>query len=189
MSSACETSECMEIPHTRFCTASKWLLNGYNWLLSACFSVSFFGSSINLLILFCTFFRKKYAKNRVVVGFSRHLLCSQVASDILQSLRALPLAVGRNTAGRGQLAIHETTATRHSNAQTIPRLFLVLLDCSLCSLTLPFRFQRRICFCNADTRAYIDAHHFLCHVERMRDISKISRNMRSLTCVRDDKSL
>ena len=110
---------------------------------------------------FLYFFRKKYAKNRVVVGFSRHLLCSQVASDILQSLRALPLAVGRNTAGRGQLAIHETTATRHSNAQTIPRLFLVLLDCSLCSLTLPFRLWRRICFCNADTRASIDTHHSL----------------------------
>ena len=37
-------------------------VNGYNWLLSACFSVLFVGGSINLLILFCTFFEKSTQK-------------------------------------------------------------------------------------------------------------------------------
>ena len=47
-------------------------------------------------------FRK--AKNSGCRLAGRHLLCSQVASDILRSLRGLPLAVCRKCLGRQRLA-------------------------------------------------------------------------------------
>ena len=67
------------------------------------------------------FFVKKYSKNSGCRLAGRHLLCSQVASDILRSLRGLPLAVCRKCLGRQRLA-----ALKHVSG--LPA------HCSTCSL-------------------------------------------------------
>ena len=69
------------------------------------------------------FFVKKYSKNSGCRLAGRHLLCSQVASDILRSLRGLPLAVCRKCLGRQRLA-----ALKHVSG--FPA------HCSTCSLRL-----------------------------------------------------
>ena len=63
------------------------------------------------------------AKNLGCRLAGRHLLCSQVASDILRSLRGLPLAVCRKCLGRQRLA-----ALKHVSG--FPA------HCSTCSLRL-----------------------------------------------------
>ncbi len=71
--------------------------------------------------VFMYFFEKKYSKNSGCCLAGRHLLCSQVASDILRSLRGLPLAVCRKCLGRQRLA-----ALKHVSG--LPT------HCSTCSL-------------------------------------------------------
>ena len=69
------------------------------------------------------------AKNSGCRLAGRHLLCSQVASDILRSLRGLPLAVCRKCLGRQRLA-----ALKHVSG--FPA------HCSTCSLR-----RRNAAFC------------------------------------------
>ena len=105
------------------------------------FSVLLVGSPLDYLRNFIVlFFKKSTQKNGAVVGFSRHLLCSQVASDILRSLCALPLAVGHNTAGRGQLAFHERTATRNTPLKQSPVFSLCCSTTHCAPSRCPFAF-------------------------------------------------
>ena len=105
------------------------------------------------------FFQKKCSKNRAVVLAGRHLLCSQVAMrhclrpyrfrslqkhnwlcfysltrNILRSLRALSLTVGRNCSGRQRLATLKHVSGLSEHCSTV----------SLRRATQPFRLRRRI---------------------------------------------
>ena len=107
------------------------------------------------------FFVKKYSKNSGCRLAGRHLLCSQVASDILRSLRGLPLAVCRKCLGRQRLAAlkHVSGLPAHCSTCSLRRrnaaFCFTKFGCARCvtckqaCVTLAgtnFRFQRRITF-------------------------------------------
>ena len=73
-----------------------------------------------------------------VGGFCRHLRHSSLAVCLAGHSSVATLRDG------GQLAIHQITTTRHSIAQTIPRFFLVLLDCPCVSSRSPFVFDDKL---------------------------------------------
>ena len=101
------------------------------------------------------------AKNSGCRLAGRHLLCSQVASDILRSLRGLPLAVCRKCLGRQRLASlkHVSGLPAHCSTCSLRRrnaaFCFTKFGCARCvtckqaCVTLAgtnFRFQRRITF-------------------------------------------
>ena len=102
-------------------------------------------------LTFFTFWCQKVTKNRAVVYGIRCFLCSRVALRHLSVGAHLATRCFSQCLGRQELA-----ALKHHTAY-----FQALLGCSLCLPTLPFRFQRRITFCNknlleciADFNAY-----------------------------------
>ena len=70
----CEESPCIQMSRVRSTWQRKWLPNGYNWLLSACFSVLFVGGSIIKHKHFISFRRAKGAKRPAQRKISRPFL-------------------------------------------------------------------------------------------------------------------
>ena len=100
---------------------------------------------LSIALLYVLSVRQKVPKSRAVVYGIRCFLCSRVA---LQHL-----SVGAHLAARCLsqcLGWQELAALKHHAT-----CFQALLGCSLCLPMLPFRFQRRITFCNEKARRIV----------------------------------
>ena len=121
---------------------------------------------LSVVLLYVLSVWQKVPKNWAVVYGIRCFLCSRVALQHLSVGSHLATRCLSQCLGRQELATLKQLATN----------FQALLGCSLCLPTLPFRFQRRITFCNKNLLECIaDFNSYNSNVKETPAVSKSQR--------------